>query len=148
MSGGSEKRTYQRVTFLCRVDLATDRATFEANTVDISLGGAGVASPRFVAAGRAVTLAFHLRDRRGEPAVERVDAWRSAWSRGVPETTSVESCWKNDILSSSLIAAWTLLATLACDTAQVSNPMRPAPQPSPASVKVSSARPADRPNGP
>jgi hypothetical protein len=32
-----------------------------------------VASPKFLGAGRAVTLAFHLRDRQGAPAVERVD---------------------------------------------------------------------------
>ncbi len=75
MSGRAEQRTYQRVGFLCRVDLATDDgATIEANTVDISLGGVGVASPRFVAEGRDVTLAFHLRDRQGAPAVERVAA--------------------------------------------------------------------------
>ena len=73
MGGGAEHRAYQRVGFLCRVDLtADDGAATSASTVDISLGGAGVASPRFVAAGRSVTLAFHLRDRRGEPAVERV----------------------------------------------------------------------------
>jgi len=74
MSGWAEKRIYQRVSFLCRVDLtADDGATIEASTVDISLGGAGVVSSRFVAEGRAVTLAFHLRDRAGAPAVERID---------------------------------------------------------------------------
>lgn len=67
-----EKRTYLRVGFLCRVDLAADGAQFEASTVDISLGGAGVASPRFLGTGRAVTVAFHLRDRQGAPAVEHV----------------------------------------------------------------------------
>jgi c-di-GMP-binding flagellar brake protein YcgR len=71
--GGAEKRTYQRVPFLCRVDLAADGAPIEASTVDISLGGAGVASTRFVEAGRDVTLAFHLRDRQGAPAIERVE---------------------------------------------------------------------------
>src|SRR6185312_9963496 len=75
MSGWAEKRTYQRVNFLCRVDIATDDgATIEANTVDVSLGGVGVASPRFVAEGLAVTLAFHLRDKQGAPAIERVAA--------------------------------------------------------------------------
>src|SRR4051794_40755806 len=74
MSGWAEKRTYQRVGFLCRVDLtADDGTTIEASTVDISLGGAGVVSPRFVASGRAVTLAFHLRDKAGAPAVERIE---------------------------------------------------------------------------
>ena len=73
MSGWAEKRTYQRVSFLCRVDLTTDDgATTEASTIDISLGGTGVVSPRFVAEGRAVTLAFHLRDRAGAPAVETI----------------------------------------------------------------------------
>jgi c-di-GMP-binding flagellar brake protein YcgR len=73
MSGWAEKRGYQRVAFLCRVDLtADDGATVAASTVDISLGGAGVASPRFVAEGKAVTLTFHLRDKQGAPAVERV----------------------------------------------------------------------------
>ena len=73
MGVGAEKRAYQRVAFLCRVDIATeDGATIEANSVDISLGGVGVASPRFVASGRDVTLAFHLRDRHGDPAIEHV----------------------------------------------------------------------------
>ncbi len=72
MSGWAEKRNCQRVAFLCRVDLTAEGATIAATTVDISLGGAGVASPRFVAAGKAVNLAFHLRDRQGAPAVERV----------------------------------------------------------------------------
>jgi hypothetical protein len=73
MGGGAESRAYQRVGFLCRVDLTDDAgATTAASTVDISLGGVGVASSRFVEAGKVVTLAFHLRDRRGEPAVERV----------------------------------------------------------------------------
>ena len=72
MNSHSEKRIYERVGFLCRVDLKTDDgATFEASTVDISLGGVGVMAPRFLAAGRDVTLAFHLRDRQGAPAVER-----------------------------------------------------------------------------
>jgi c-di-GMP-binding flagellar brake protein YcgR len=80
MGGWAEKREYQRVGFLCRVDLTADGATIEASSVDISLGGAGVASPRFVAMGKAVTLAFHLRDRQGAPAVERV-AGRVAHAR-------------------------------------------------------------------
>jgi c-di-GMP-binding flagellar brake protein YcgR len=71
--GGAEKRTYQRVAFLCRIDLVADGATVQASTVDISLGGVGVASTRFVAAGRDVTLTFHLRDRQGTTAIERVD---------------------------------------------------------------------------
>jgi hypothetical protein len=74
MSVGAEKRTYQRVGFLCRVDVATgDGTTIGANSVDISLSGVGVAAPRFVAAGRDVTQTFHLRDRAGAPAIEHVD---------------------------------------------------------------------------
>ena len=80
MSGWAEKRNYQRVSFICRVDLTADDATIAASTVDISLGGAGVASPRFVVAEKVVTLAFHLRDRQGAPAVERV-AGRVAHAR-------------------------------------------------------------------
>lgn len=85
MSSRDERRTYQRAGFLCRVDLTTDGgATIEANSIDISLGGAGVASPRFLAAGTPVTLAFHLRDRRGADAIERVAA-RVARARADPD---------------------------------------------------------------
>jgi hypothetical protein len=80
MSGWAEKRIYQRVAFLCRVDLTADDGATIASTVDISLGGCGVASPRFVAMGKVVTLAFHLRDKQGAPAVERV-AGRVAHAR-------------------------------------------------------------------
>jgi PilZ domain len=69
-----EKRIYQRVPFLCRVTLSTGEGPpIEARTMDISLGGGGVISPRVVALGQRLTLGFHVRSRSGTPVVELVE---------------------------------------------------------------------------
>jgi c-di-GMP-binding flagellar brake protein YcgR len=68
------KRRYLRVGFLCRVTLSTGEGPpIEASTIDISLGGGGVISPRVVPLGGRLTVAFHVRDRSGAPVVERVE---------------------------------------------------------------------------
>jgi hypothetical protein len=67
------QRVYQRASFLCRVTLSTGEGpAIEANSMDISLGGVGIISPRLVPMGRSVTLEFHLRNKAGEPVIDRV----------------------------------------------------------------------------
>jgi hypothetical protein len=73
MNSTQNQRVYQRASFLCRVTLSTgEGAAIEANSVDISLGGVGLVSPRLVPTGRAVTLEFHLRNKAGEPVIDKV----------------------------------------------------------------------------
>ena len=77
----AENRRYVRVPFLCRVGLsAGEGPAIEANTVDVSLGGVGLISPRLVPKGRSVELAFHLHGGSRGAVVERV-AGRVAFVR-------------------------------------------------------------------
>jgi hypothetical protein len=67
------QRVYQRASFLCRVTLSTGEGPeIETNSVDVSLGGVGLISPRSVPTGRSVTLGFHLRNKAGEPVIDTV----------------------------------------------------------------------------
>jgi hypothetical protein len=67
------KRVYQRTSFMCRVTLSTGGgAAIETNSVDVSLGGVGLVSPRLVPTGQPVTLGFHLRNKAGEPVIDKV----------------------------------------------------------------------------
>jgi hypothetical protein len=69
-----EKRTYQRVSFLCRVTLSMgDGPPIEARTMDFSPGGGRVISPRIMPLGARLTLAFHVRGKSGAPVVELVE---------------------------------------------------------------------------
>jgi c-di-GMP-binding flagellar brake protein YcgR len=67
-------RKYERVTFLCRVALSSGPGlpSVETSSVDISLGGVGLISPKIVPKGGAVTLSFHLRGAGQTQIVEQV----------------------------------------------------------------------------
>jgi c-di-GMP-binding flagellar brake protein YcgR len=69
-----EKRRYERVSFFCRLTInpLSGGAPFEAECVDISLGGAGVASRTSLAAGQFLTVAFHLKTAAQKEVVEQV----------------------------------------------------------------------------
>jgi c-di-GMP-binding flagellar brake protein YcgR len=68
------RRKYERVGFLCRVDVADapgGRAV-PGSTIDISLGGVGITIRSAFQVGATVEVAFFLKDRAGADAVERV----------------------------------------------------------------------------
>lgn len=69
-----ERRRYERVSFFCRVTIAAPpgSAPFEAQCVDISLGGAGISSRRLVPVGQFVAIAFHLKTPAQKEIVEQV----------------------------------------------------------------------------
>jgi hypothetical protein len=62
------------VSFFCRLTITpmSGGAPFEAECVDISLGGAGIASRKFVAVGQFLTVAFHVKTAAQQAVVEPV----------------------------------------------------------------------------
>src|SRR6185312_15185204 len=69
-----EKLRYERVSFFCRMTVAplAGGAGFEARSVDISLGGVGIASRTLVPVGQFITASFHMRTAAQEDVVEQV----------------------------------------------------------------------------
>ena len=68
------RRRYERVPFYCAVTLTAppEAAEVAARTIDVSLGGVGLACPTAPAVGRVVTLTFHLGRGGGPTVAERV----------------------------------------------------------------------------
>jgi c-di-GMP-binding flagellar brake protein YcgR len=69
-----EKRRYERVSFFCRVTLApmSGGSPFEAQCVDISLGGAGISSRKLIAAGQPISVTFHMKNAAQKDVAEPV----------------------------------------------------------------------------
>ena len=67
-----EQRQYQRVQFFAKVTLTpAGGKTIEGNSIDLSLGGIGVMSPKFIAVGQTVSVGFQTTDRaKGKIVVE------------------------------------------------------------------------------
>lgn len=56
-----DKRQYQRVQFFAKVTLTpAGGKAIEGNSIDLSLGGIGVMSPKFIAVGQTVTVGFPM----------------------------------------------------------------------------------------
>lgn len=68
------KRGYERVSFFCRVTIARlpGGPPFEAQCVDINLGGAGISSRSLVPVGQFITISFHIRTAARKEVVEQV----------------------------------------------------------------------------
>jgi hypothetical protein len=68
----SQARLCERVPFFARVTITPSGGVppFEAHSFDISLAGVGLTSPRALAVGQVVSLAFHLPDGRGGQVAE------------------------------------------------------------------------------
>jgi c-di-GMP-binding flagellar brake protein YcgR len=69
-----ERRRYERVSFFCRLTITpvSGGPPFEAQSVDISLGGVGIASRKLVAVGQLLAIAFHVKTPAQKEAVEQV----------------------------------------------------------------------------
>jgi c-di-GMP-binding flagellar brake protein YcgR len=69
-----ERRRYERVSFFCRLTIApiSGGPAFEAQCVDISLGGAGIASRKLVAVGQLVAITFHIKTARQQDVAEQM----------------------------------------------------------------------------
>jgi hypothetical protein len=83
-------RLFERVPFFARVTITPSGGVppFEAHSFDISLAGVGLTSPRALAVGQVVSLAFHLRDGRGGPVTE-ILAGRVARARSDESATTI-----------------------------------------------------------
>jgi c-di-GMP-binding flagellar brake protein YcgR len=71
-----ERRRYERVSFFCRLTITpvSGGTPFEAQCVDISLGGAGIASRKLVAVGQLVAISFHIKTPAQKEVVEQIFA--------------------------------------------------------------------------
>lgn len=69
-----QKRRFQRVPFFCAVVLKTSPGGLPVacRTMDISLGGVGLATSAGLELGQTVSLSFSLRDAAGRPIVDEV----------------------------------------------------------------------------
>ena len=69
-----ERRSYERVGFLCRVAVAVrpEAAPIEARSIDLSLGGVGLATSAALPVGQTVVLTFFLKGARQEEVRDQV----------------------------------------------------------------------------
>jgi len=69
-----ERRSYERVGFHCRVAVAVrpGAVPIEARSMDLSLGGAGIATAAPLEVGQTVVLTFILRDGRQQEVRDQV----------------------------------------------------------------------------
>jgi c-di-GMP-binding flagellar brake protein YcgR len=69
-----ERRSYERVGFLCRVALAVRPGAppLEARSVDLSMGGAGIVTSAALQVGQTVGLTFFLKDARQQEVRDQV----------------------------------------------------------------------------
>lgn len=70
-----ERRRYERVPFHCRTTVSARPGgpPVEAWTVDLSLGGARLASERFFPPRQMISVRFHLRDADQADVIEQAD---------------------------------------------------------------------------
>jgi c-di-GMP-binding flagellar brake protein YcgR len=88
MAYGVEKRRYERLNFYCDLIVTTmpEGESFSASSIDLSLGGVGVSSPRFLNRDQIVKIDFHLRDENHREIVESAMG-RVAYSRSDEDGT-------------------------------------------------------------
>jgi c-di-GMP-binding flagellar brake protein YcgR len=69
-----ESRRYERVSFFCKLELASTShgEHWPARALDLSLGGVGVVTDAYFEIGESVNVRFFLKDSRQEEATDEV----------------------------------------------------------------------------